>query len=51
MKYSLKKKIGYSVLVVAMVVGFTLMAVFGYDKNGSGSVGKNKLSDLIWPAV
>ena len=43
MKYSLKKKIGYSVLVVAMVVGFTLMAVFGYDKNGSGSVGKISL--------
>ncbi len=43
MKYSLKKKIGYSVLVVAMVVGFTLMAVFGYGKNGSGSVGKISL--------
>ena len=51
MKYSLKKKIGYSVLVVAMVVGFTLMAVFGYDKNGSGSVWKNRVSEFIWPAV
>lgn len=37
MKYSLKKKIGYSVLILAMLVGFTLIAVFGVDENGSGS--------------
>ncbi len=37
MKYSLKKTIGYSALIIAMLIGFTLIAVFGVDQNGSGS--------------
>lgn len=38
MKYNLKKKITVSVFVLAMLIGFTLIALFGYDSNGTGSV-------------
>ena len=37
MKYGMKKKIGYSIIILAMLVGFTLIAIFGVDSNGSGS--------------
>lgn len=37
MKYDLKRKIIYSVLIVAMLAGFTLVAIFGVDSRGSGS--------------
>lgn len=37
MKYNQGKKIVYSVMILAMLAGFTLIAVFGIDKNGSGS--------------
>lgn len=37
MKYNIKKKVIYSVIIVAMLVGFTLIALFGIDANGSGS--------------
>lgn len=39
MKYSKSKKIVYSVVILAMLIGFTLIAIFGIDENGSGSVG------------
>lgn len=38
MKYGLKKKIIYSVLIIAMLAGFTLIAIFGIDSKGYGSV-------------
>ena len=37
MKYSKAKKIVYSVIILAMLIGFTLIAIFGIDENGSGS--------------
>ncbi len=37
MKYSKAKKIVYSVIILAMLIGFTLIAIFGIDNNGSGS--------------
>jgi SecD/SecF fusion protein len=37
MKYDMKKKVIYSALIFAMLVGFTLIAIFGVDENGSGS--------------
>lgn len=37
MKYNKGKKIVYSVIILAMLVGFTLIAVIGIDSNGSGS--------------
>lgn len=37
MKYNMTKKVGYSIIILAMLIGFTLIAVFGIDENGSGS--------------
>ena len=37
MKYSKAKKIVYSIVILAMIIGFTLISVFGIDENGSGS--------------
>lgn len=37
MKYNMKKKVIYSVLVLAMLIGFVFIAVVGIDSNGSGS--------------
>lgn len=37
MKYSKAKKTVYSVIILAMLIGFTLIAIFGIDENGSGS--------------
>ena len=37
MKYSIAKKIVYSIVILAMIIGFTLISVFGIDENGSGS--------------
>lgn len=37
MKYNMKKKVGYSVLILAMLFGFVYIAMFGIDANGSGS--------------
>lgn len=43
MKYSLPKKICYSIIVVAMAVGLTLTAFFGMDGKGYGSAGNINL--------
>jgi SecD/SecF fusion protein len=37
MKYNMTKKVGYSILILAMLIGFTLIAVFGIGSNGYGS--------------
>lgn len=37
MKYNMKKKVIYSVLILAMLFGFVFVAVFGIDANKSGS--------------
>lgn len=44
MKYDLKKKIIYSILIVAMLVGFSTIAYFGIgDESHSGSASDIKL--------
>lgn len=43
MKYSLKKRIIYSILIAAMLFGFGYIAYFGIDENGSGSASDIKL--------
>lgn len=43
MKYSLKKRIIYSILIMAMLLGFSYIAGFGIDQNGSGSASDIKL--------
>ena len=37
MKYNMTKKVCYSIIIAAMAIGFTLIAFFGIDENGSGS--------------
>jgi len=37
MKYNMTKKVCYSIIIAAMAIGFTLIAIFGIDENGSGS--------------
>lgn len=37
MKYNMTKKVCYSIIIAAMAIGFTIIAVFGIDENGSGS--------------
>lgn len=37
MKYNMKKKVCYLALILAMLIGFVYIAVFGIDANGSGS--------------
>ncbi len=37
MKYSIKKRVIYTIIVVAMIASCTLIAIFGIDPQGSGS--------------
>lgn len=37
MKYGMKKRVIYSIMIVAMLVGFTLIALLGIDSSGLGS--------------
>lgn len=37
MKYNMTKKVGYSIIILAMLIGFTFIALLGIDENGSGS--------------
>ena len=37
MKYNMTKKVCYSIIIAAMAIGLTLIAIFGIDEIGSGS--------------
>ncbi len=39
MKYNLKKKILYSIIILALLFGCSAIAYWGIDENGSGSIG------------
>ncbi len=43
MLYNMKKRVIYTILIIAMLVGFTLIAIFGMDRWGSGSAKDIKL--------
>lgn len=43
MQYNMKKRIIYTILVVAMLFGFSAIAIFGLDRWGTGSIKEIKL--------
>ena len=50
MKYSKAKKIVYSIVILAMIIGFTLISVFGIDEMVQ-EVPKILILDLTLPVV